>query len=72
MAQAWDDALAADRPTVIQAMTSPDVPPLPPHVTVEQATSMLKAVLKGDRHSKEFVREAFKGKLQEFIPHRDS
>jgi pyruvate dehydrogenase (quinone) len=70
--KAWDDALAADRPTVIQAMTSPDVPPLPPHATVEQATSMLKAVLKGDPQSKGIIREAFKGKLQEFIPRGDS
>jgi pyruvate dehydrogenase (quinone) len=72
VAGAWDAALSADRPTVIQAMTSPDVPPLPPHATVDQATSMMKAVLKGDPRSKEVIKEAFKGKIQEFLPHRDS
>src|SRR5689334_8971022 len=29
---AWDEALAADRPVIIEAITDPDVPPLPPHI----------------------------------------
>src|SRR5439155_25104100 len=32
---AWDRALAADRPVVLEAITDPDVPPLPPHITLE-------------------------------------
>ena len=43
---AWDRAFAATRPVVIEAVTDPDVPPLPPHITFEQArhfaTSMFK------------------------------
>ena len=34
---ALQQAFAADRPVVIDAMTDPDEPPLPPHVTFEQA-----------------------------------
>ena len=34
---AWDEALAADRPVVLEMVTDPNVPPLPPHVTVKQA-----------------------------------
>ena len=34
---AWEQALAADRPVVINAYTDPDVPPLPPHITFEEA-----------------------------------
>ena len=30
-------ALAADRPVLIDAITDPEVPPLPPHITLEQA-----------------------------------
>ncbi|MGH9327046.1 MAG: hypothetical protein ACRD2B_10245 [Terriglobia bacterium] len=36
----WDEALAADRPAVIDAITDPDVPPLPPHITFNQARRM--------------------------------
>jgi pyruvate dehydrogenase (quinone) len=34
---AWDEALAADRPVVLEAHTDPNVPPLPPHITLKQA-----------------------------------
>jgi hypothetical protein len=29
----WDRALAADRPTLLEMVTDPNVPPLPPHIT---------------------------------------
>jgi pyruvate dehydrogenase (quinone) len=34
---AWDEALAADRPVILECYTDPNVPPLPPHITLEQA-----------------------------------
>ncbi len=34
---AWDEALAADRPVILEAYTDPNVPPLPPHITLEDA-----------------------------------
>src|SRR5579884_2367620 len=34
---AWEQALAADRPVVVEAYTDPNVPPLPPHITFDQA-----------------------------------
>ena len=46
-APAWDEALAADRPVVIEAITDPEVPPLPPHIRVEQAKGFASA-LRGD------------------------
>jgi pyruvate dehydrogenase (quinone) len=64
---AWDRAFSARRPVVVDVITDPEVPPLPPHVELEQATSMLKAVLSGDQHSRRMISQGFKGKLQEFI-----
>lgn len=46
--RAWDEALTADRPVVIEFITDPDVPPLPPHITWEQATSYLGSLTKAD------------------------
>ena len=37
VADAWDRALASDRPLVLEAVTDPDVPPLRPHITLDQA-----------------------------------
>jgi pyruvate dehydrogenase (quinone) len=48
VAPAWDAALSADRPTVIEAITDPDIPFLPPHVTLKQAKAYATSLLKGD------------------------
>lgn len=45
---AWDQALAADRPTVLEFVTDPDVPPVPPHVTNKQMKGYASAVLHRD------------------------
>jgi pyruvate dehydrogenase (quinone) len=45
---AWDQALRADRPTLIEAVTDPNVPPLPPHVEPKQARAYLRALRHGD------------------------
>jgi pyruvate dehydrogenase (quinone) len=41
---AWDEALAADRPVVLNIYTDPNVPPLPPHITMEEAKNFLSMV----------------------------
>jgi pyruvate dehydrogenase (quinone) len=46
---AWQEALASDRPVVLEVKTDPNVPPLPPHITATQAKAFLAAYLKGDR-----------------------
>ncbi|WP_428396126.1 thiamine pyrophosphate-requiring protein [Lichenicoccus sp.] len=38
---AWDEALSADRPVILEARTDPNVPPLPPHITVKDAKNFL-------------------------------
>jgi pyruvate dehydrogenase (quinone) len=48
LAGAWAQALAADRPTVIEVKTDPNVPPLPPHISLKEARGMMSALAKGD------------------------
>ncbi len=67
---AWDEALAADRPVVYEAITDPEVPPLPPHITIEQAKALTSALLSGDPHAGRIVKQSFSQKLQEFLPGR--
>jgi pyruvate dehydrogenase (quinone) len=63
---AWDEALAADRPVLYEAVTDPEVPPLPPHIRFEQAQKMAMA-LPGDPHSARIVKESVKGKVAELL-----
>jgi pyruvate dehydrogenase (quinone) len=45
IAAAWDEALAADRPCVVEFLTDPEVPPLPPHITLEQAKAFTQSMV---------------------------
>jgi pyruvate dehydrogenase (quinone) len=57
---AWDAALASDRPVVLEAIVDPSVPMLPPHITLEQARSYLMAILKGDPDAVRIIRASVK------------
>jgi pyruvate dehydrogenase (quinone) len=71
LADAWREALSADRPTVLDVFTDPDMPPIPPHAEWEQAKATTQAVLKGDENRWGFIKEGMKAKAQEFMPHKD-
>jgi len=57
---AWDSALSADRPVVLEAYTDPDVPPLPPHITLKQAKAYASAILHGDSDSAGIIKASVK------------
>ena len=48
VASAWDEALAADGPILLDIACDPEVPPIPPHATYEQIKDLTSAVLRGD------------------------
>jgi pyruvate dehydrogenase (quinone) len=64
---AWDEALAHGGPVLFEAITDPEVPPLPPHIRFEQANKLSRALLGGEPATGAILKESLKGKLQEFI-----
>ncbi len=58
IAPAWDAALAADRPTLLQMVVDPNVPPVPPHVPAAQMLHYLKAMLHGDPQAREVIADS--------------
>ncbi len=68
---AWDRALSSDRPVVYEAMTDPEVPTLPPHISFEEAENFMKSIVKGDPDAGGMIRGAFKDAIESFIPHKD-
>jgi pyruvate dehydrogenase (quinone) len=72
LANAWREALSADRPTVLDVYTDPDMPPIPPHATWEQFKATSTAVLADDEDRLGFVKQGLKAKAQEFLPHKNS
>jgi len=56
---AWDEALALDRPCVLDFRTDPEVPPLPPHITFEEAKNFVTSLLHDPSRSA-IIRDAMK------------
>ena len=68
LGSAWTAALAATRPTVLDVICDPDVPPIPPHATFEQVKGVAGAVLHGDEDAWGFVKQGVKQKVQQYLP----
>jgi pyruvate dehydrogenase (quinone) len=65
----WDLALSSDRPVVVEACVDPDVPPLPPHITFDQASSYMQAVAKGDPERWGMLRASMRDMVESYLPH---
>lgn len=69
---AWDRALAADRPTVLDVRVDPDIPPIPPHATLDQALATAASLAKGDEDRWGVIRKGIRTKMQEVLPHKEN
>jgi pyruvate dehydrogenase (quinone) len=70
VAAAWDEALAAERPCIVEAITDPDVPPLPPHITLENAKKFTSTLLQGDPNEGGIIRKVAREVGESILPHR--
>jgi pyruvate dehydrogenase (quinone) len=71
LGSAWDTALSADRPYLLDVHCYPYVPPIPPQAKLEQMTDMAKALIKGDTSRWGVIKEGIKTKAQELLPHHE-
>ena len=69
IAGAWEEAFAADRPFVLEAVTDPEIPPLPPHISLEQAKHFAQASLK-DPDRGAMIRNSFQQMVKDILPTR--
>ncbi|MDN3021953.1 thiamine pyrophosphate-requiring protein [Streptomyces sp. S.PB5] len=67
----WRAGLEADGPAVIEFLTDPAVPPIPPHATWDQMEATAESILKGDADRGSMIKQGFKAKMQEFLPGRE-
>ena len=65
---AWNTALAADRPTLIEVKTDPEVPSLPPHISFEQAGKFMRTMVKGDAGGAHIIAESARQVLSGVLP----
>ena len=69
LAQAWDLALSSDRPVVLEAITDPDIPTLPPHISLQAAKNFTETILRGDPNEAGIFKQTLKGVVESLTPH---
>jgi pyruvate dehydrogenase (quinone) len=70
IADALDRVIHADRPAVLEAVVDPNVPPMPPHITLEQAKNFASSVLRGDAEALGFIKQTIKDAAESYLPRR--
>ncbi|MDP9153476.1 MAG: thiamine pyrophosphate-requiring protein [Pseudomonadota bacterium] len=65
---AFDEALASDLPVLLEVKTDPNVPPLPPHITVKQAKAFASTLLQGDPEQGSVILDTAKQVLAGVLP----
>ena len=67
LGKAWEWALSTPGPTLLDVRCDPEVPPIPPHVTLDQMLNMSRAVAKGDPSARHLMYQTVKTKAAEFF-----
>ncbi|MEF9897551.1 MAG: thiamine pyrophosphate-requiring protein [Pseudomonas sp.] len=70
VAAAWEQALASEVPVLIEFKTDPNVPPLPPHISLDQAKKFATTLLKGDPDQSGMLLQTAKQVLGAVLPHK--
>jgi pyruvate dehydrogenase (quinone) len=68
---AWDEALASEIPVVLEVKTDPEVPPLPPHITFEQAQNFASMLIEGDPRERHLLADTARQVLSSVLPGKE-
>lgn len=71
LGSAWEQALASEMPVVLEVKTDPEVPPLPPHITLQQAKNFSLALMKGDPNETGAIKGAARQVLEKILPGKE-
>lgn len=69
--EALDAAFRMSKPVVVDVLTDPSVPPLPPHIIFEQAKNFGSFMFKEDSDFWDVIKQTWKNMIQEYIPDRE-
>ncbi|MFW6323793.1 MAG: thiamine pyrophosphate-requiring protein [Desulfovibrionales bacterium] len=67
IASAYKEAFKSDRPVVVDALCDPNVPPLPPHITFEQAKGYISSLVKGDPNAMAMAEQSAKQMMKTLL-----
>lgn len=67
---AIEQAMLSQRPVLLDVLSDPNVPPLPPHISFKQAKDFVSAIVKGDVDASEMIKQTYKEVIDNYLPHK--
>jgi pyruvate dehydrogenase (quinone) len=67
---ALEHAMVAKRPIILDVISDPNVPPLPPHISFKQAKAFVSSIIKGDVDASEMIKQTYKDVIDNYLPHK--
>jgi len=64
---AFEQAFRSQRPVVVDALSDPSVPPLPPHISIQQARAFTSSILKGDSDRWDMIKQTYKEVMDNYL-----
>ena len=71
LGDAWDEALAADLPVVLEVKTDPEIAPLPPHISLTQAKGFMFAMAR-DQDAGHVIRDTARQLINKVLHREDA
>jgi pyruvate dehydrogenase (quinone) len=71
LGDAWDEALAADLPVVLEVKTDPEIAPLPPHISLKQAKGFMFAMAR-DQDADHVIRDTARQLINKVLHREDA
>jgi pyruvate dehydrogenase (quinone) len=66
---AIDYAMGSDKPVLLDVLSDPNVPPLPPHISFKQAKRFTSAIFKGEEDTWDLIKQTYKDVVESYLPH---
>ena len=67
---ALDRAMASTTPVLVDVLSDPSVPPLPPHISFKQMKAFTSSVIEGDVDAWDMIKQTYKDVIENYLPHK--
>jgi pyruvate dehydrogenase (quinone) len=63
-------AMASQQPVLVDVLSDPNVPPLPPHISFKQMKAFTSSLIKGDVDAWDMIKQTYKDVVENYLPHK--
>jgi len=65
-----EQAFAEQKPVLVDVLSDPNVPPLPPHITFKQMKAFTSSLIEGDTDFWRMIKQTYKDVVENYLPHK--